>query len=101
MSGGKCRHGIGPGCSECASEEVSGTDGHSKPIHSTPAPDYFQRSLQVAESILGYFDNYRLGSMAPIAAEIEKAMEAAYKEGLKHETLAKPAPTENMISWKL
>jgi hypothetical protein len=47
----------------------------------TAEPRHFQASWKVAFSILEYFDSYRLGSVAPIAAEIEKAMDAAYQEG--------------------
>lgn len=36
--------------------------------------DAAKKSWAVAESILGYFDNYKLGSVAPIAAEIETAL---------------------------
>lgn len=34
----------------------------------------FDRSWQIAEDILAYFDSYKLGSVAPIAAVIEKAI---------------------------
>lgn len=43
--------------------------------------DLHKRSWQVAESILLYFDSYYLGSVAPIATEIEQALLAAREEG--------------------
>ncbi len=37
----------------------------------------FDKSWQLAEEILTYFDSYRIGSVAPIAAVIEKALNNA------------------------
>lgn len=42
-------------------------------------------SWQTAENILEYFDSYKIGSIAPIAADIEKALEEIYQKGRQDE----------------
>jgi hypothetical protein len=53
----------------------------SERSRSVAATDLQKRGWEVAESVLLYFDSYRLGSVAPIASEIEQALIAAREEG--------------------
>jgi hypothetical protein len=50
-------------------------------------PRYLDASWKIACDLLEYFDSYKLGSVTPIAALIEKAMEAAYEDGVKENKL--------------
>lgn len=43
--------------------------------------DFHKEAGLIAELILVYFDSYKLGSMAPITTEIEKALVNAFEEG--------------------
>lgn len=40
------------------------------------------QATKLTDSILEYFDSYRLATVAPIVCEIEAALKAAYAQGV-------------------
>lgn len=49
----------------------------------TQTTDLHRAAIECSERILYYFDSYKLGAVAPIVAEIEQALDAAYERGRK------------------
>src|ERR1700733_12414448 len=69
----------GPPCPDCGRKFPAGYQHEciGKPAPQTTKPSrHFERSWAVANALLPYFDSYKIGSVAPLAAEIEKAMDA-------------------------
>ncbi len=40
-------------------------------------------AAELAERLLTYFDSYRIGAVAPIVAELEKALDQEYRRGVE------------------